>query len=134
LGIQGNIIWLYYEALAPAQSFYENIMGLELLVDEGFDVIFSSSPTSFIGVVGPTSGLHRYTEKKALNIGFFTKEVEKWYEYLVSQKVEMRAPLDDVEEGLVHAFVGFDVGGYYLEFDKFLEDERNEKLRTILKY
>jgi catechol-2,3-dioxygenase len=134
LGIQGNIIWLYYEDLDPAGEFYETVLGLELLVDEGFDKIYASSPSSFIGVVGPTSGLHRFTEKKSVNIGFFTKEVDKWYQLLLSRGVEMRAPLADLEEGLVHAFVGYDVGGYYLEFDKFLEDERNKALLEILNY
>jgi hypothetical protein len=42
--------------------------------------------------------------------------------------------LADLEEGLVHAFVGYDVGGYYLEFDKFLDDERNKALLEILNY
>jgi catechol 2,3-dioxygenase-like lactoylglutathione lyase family enzyme len=134
LGIQGNIIWLYYEDLEPAREFYESVLGLELLVDEGFDVIFRSSPTAFIGLVGPTSGLHLHTPKSALNLGFFTKEVNDWYRYLSGKQVEMREPLDEIEEGLVHAFVCFDVGGYFLEFDKFLDDEKNEKLRSILKY
>jgi catechol 2,3-dioxygenase-like lactoylglutathione lyase family enzyme len=134
LGIQANIYWLYYEDLDEAKKFYESILGLEPLTDEGFSDVYASSTSSFIGLVGPTGGLHSPTEQKAVNIGFFTKEVRDWYHYLSDRGVAMRGPLDEIEEGLVHAFVCFDPGGYFLEFDKFLDDERNHKLREILNY
>jgi catechol 2,3-dioxygenase-like lactoylglutathione lyase family enzyme len=134
LGVQANIYWLYYDDLEEAKEFYESVLGLEPLTDVGFSDVYASSPSSFIGLVGPTGGLHPPTKEKAVNVGFFTKEVGDWYRYLSDHGVTMREPLDEIEEGLVHAFVCFDPGGYFLEFDKFLDDERNKELRKILNY
>jgi catechol 2,3-dioxygenase-like lactoylglutathione lyase family enzyme len=134
LGIKANIYWLYYDDLEGAKEFYESVLGLDPLTDEGFSDVYASSPSSFIGLVGPTGGLRPPTKVKAVNVGFFTKEIEDWYRYLSDRGVVMREPLDEIEEGLVHAFVAFDPEGYFLEFDKFLDDERNHKLLEILNY
>ena len=57
LGVQGNVIWLYYRDLPEAQSFYEDIFGLDLLVDQGFAKVYLSSATGFIGLVDEIPGI-----------------------------------------------------------------------------
>jgi catechol 2,3-dioxygenase-like lactoylglutathione lyase family enzyme len=133
LGIQGTVIWLYYNDLAEAQEFYENVLGLELLVDQGFAKVYFTSPTASIGLVDAAKGLHRFSQKKSVNIGFITRDVDKWYRYLCSKELEIHAHLDKGEEELVRAFVAYDRGGYYLEFDQFQEHEKNRMLLDILK-
>lgn len=36
LGVQANIVFLYYKDMPAAQRFYEDIIGLPLAVDQGF--------------------------------------------------------------------------------------------------
>jgi len=133
LGIQGTVTWLYYNDLAEAQEFHEDVLGLDLLVDQGFAKVYSSSPTSFIGLVDAAKGLHRFSQKKSVNIGFITREVNKWYRYLCSKGLKIHTHLDEGEEELVRAFVAYDRGGYYLEFDQFQQHEKNRVLLDILK-
>ena len=128
LGVKANILWLYYNDLAKAQRFYEDIMGQKLLVDQGFAKVYTSSPTGFIGLVDQAQGLHRFTDEKAVNVSFVTAEVDGWYDYLTKKGLVMRESLEDAEEGLVRAFVTVDVAGYFLEFDWFYEHEKNRKI------
>ena len=133
LMIQGTICWLYYQDLGEARSFYQNLMKLELLVDQGFAQVYASSPCAFIGLVDAAKGLHGFSEKKSVNVGFITDQVEEWYQYLLKKGLKMRGPLDEAEKGRVRAFVTFDVGGYYLEFDTFNQHKDNQQLLELIK-
>jgi catechol 2,3-dioxygenase-like lactoylglutathione lyase family enzyme len=131
LGVRANVLWLYYNDLAEAQQFYENVIGQKLLVDQGFAKVYTSSKAGFIGLVDQAQGLHRFSEEKSVNVSFITPQVDEWYKALKRKGLEMRSPLDDAEEGLVRAFVTYDVAGYFLEFDWFYEQEEN---RILLKH
>ena len=133
LGIQGNVIWLYYKDIPAAQNFYEQNLGLKLLVDQGFAKVYSSSPTSFIGLVDEAQGLHRYTDTKAVTISYLTNQLEDWFEHLKSKNVNMKSDSIGSESGSVNVFVCYDPAGYFLEFDTFLEHERNTELLKLLK-
>jgi catechol 2,3-dioxygenase-like lactoylglutathione lyase family enzyme len=132
LGVQGNVIWLYYKDLKQAQTFYQNVLGLQLLVDQGFAKVYSSSSTGFIGLVDEAKGLHRFSKEKSVNVGFFTRELDEWYDYLLQRGLKMRGPLEEGVKGLVRAFVTYDPAGYYLEFDKFNPHKKNELIIKIL--
>jgi len=134
LGIQGNVIWLYYKDIPAAQKFYEENFGLELLVDQGFAKVYSSSPTAFIGLVDESQGLHRFSAEKAVTISFLTSHLEQWFEHLKNKQVPMRTPAIETESEAVRVFVCYDPAGYYLEFDTFLEHERNEMLLKLLAF
>jgi predicted enzyme related to lactoylglutathione lyase len=133
LGVQGNVIWLYYQDLTAAQKFYENIMRFGLLTDQGFAKIYYSSETGFIGLVDESQGLHRFSKEKSVTVSFFVRDIDNWFSYLKNQGVKLRAPTIMVESNAVENFVAYDVGGYYLEFDRFLEHEKNQELLATLK-
>ena len=132
LGIKANVIWLYYNDLKEAQRFYEETFGFRLLVDQGFAKVYSSSPTGFIGLVDQAQGLHRFTEEKAVTVSFITQKVDEWYDHLKNKKIEIHSPLDDSEGGLVRAFVAIDIARYYLEFDWFYDNEKNDRILRLL--
>jgi len=133
LGIQGSIFWLYYQDLKEAQDFYEKTLKLEFLVNQGFAQIYASSASGFIGPVDGSQGLHPFTEKKAVNIGFITDQIDQWYKYLIGRGLKIKSPLDEAEQGRVRAFVAFDIADYYFEFDRFNPHPDNQSLLFILK-
>jgi predicted enzyme related to lactoylglutathione lyase len=132
LGVQGNVIWLYYKDLPAAQGFYEQVMGLSLLVDQGFAKVYASSETGFIGLVDESQGLHRFSENKSVTVCFFTEEVATWFEHFRNQGVGLHTHSIQVESEAVELFVAYDVGDYYLEFDRFLEHEKNRGILDAL--
>ncbi len=133
LGIQANIVWLYYRDLAGAQRFYEDVFGFGLHVDQGFAKVYASSPTAYLGLVDEAQGLHRFTEKKAVSLSFISEQIDDWYSYLLGKELKMRDDVADSERIPVRAFVTYDIAGYFLEFDRFLSHEDNTKILRYLK-
>lgn len=133
LGIRANVIWLYYRDIPEAQAFYEDRFGSSLLVDQDFAKIYSSSPTGFVGLVDEAQGLHRFSERKAVNVCFLTDRIDAWFDRLREAGVEIRNALEDHAGIPVRTFVGFDPGGYFIEFDDFQEDPQNQRLLELLK-
>ncbi|MBN1274149.1 MAG: MBL fold metallo-hydrolase [Candidatus Aminicenantes bacterium] len=133
LGIQANVIWFYYKSLEEAQKFYEEKLGARLLVDQGFAKVYSSSPTGFIGLVDEAEGLHRFSENKAVTVSFISEEIDDWYIHLWKKGLAFVDHLQNMSSIPVRVFVTSDPAGYTLEFDRFLEDEVNEKILLLLK-
>jgi catechol 2,3-dioxygenase-like lactoylglutathione lyase family enzyme len=132
-GVQANIVFLYYRDLAAAQRFYENVLGLVLAVDQGFAKIYQVSPTSFVGLVDESQGLHRASESKAVTLSFVTEQIDEWYAYLKEKGVPMHRPLGDATRHPTRGFVALDPEGYFLEFERFLDHPQNRKLLDALR-
>jgi lactoylglutathione lyase len=132
LGVQANIVFLYYKDIPRAQRFYEDVIGLRLAVDQGFAKIYQISPTSFVGLVDESQGLHRASEAKPVTLSFVTKEIDAWHDYLVSKGVKLRGPVRDATRHPTRGFVAYDPEGYFLEFERFLDHPQNSKLLEAL--
>ncbi len=133
LGVQGNIIWLYYKDLAEAQRFYEGVMGFKLLTDQGFAKVYASSKTGFVGLVDEAQGLHRFSEEKSVTLSFFTDDVKRWFSHIKNNGVKLHTPSILIESDAVEIFVAYDVGGYFIEFDRFLDHDQNRDILNTLK-
>jgi catechol 2,3-dioxygenase-like lactoylglutathione lyase family enzyme len=132
LGVQANIVFLYYKDIPRAQRFYEDILGLRLAVDQGFAKIYQVSPTSFVGLVDEAQGLHRASDTKPVTLSFVTREIDAWYDWLVSRGVRMRGPVRDATRHPTRGFVAYDPEGYFLEFERFLDHPQNARLLDAL--
>ncbi|MCU0647428.1 MAG: VOC family protein [Gemmatimonadaceae bacterium] len=133
LGVQANIVFLYYKDIPRAQRFYEDVIGLRLTVDQGFAKIYQISPTSFVGLVDESQGLHRASDTKPVTLSFVTQEIDAWYDYLVSKGVKLRGPVRDATRHPTRGFVAYDPEGYFLEFERFLDHPQNAALNAALR-
>jgi len=135
LGFKATVLWTYYQDLAGATEFYENVMGLPLMVDQGWAKVYPTSRSGFIGPVDAARGMHQSVPDKAVTVSFLTTEVDTWFDYLAEEAALERFQLrheEVLDEGFVRVFVGYDPENYYLEFDTFVETEDNEKLMRAL--
>ncbi|MEM9329092.1 MAG: VOC family protein [Bacteroidota bacterium] len=134
LGFYGSITWLYYKELLPLQNFYEQVLGLKLVADQGWTKIYQGSDTGFIGLVDERRGMNDFTEDKAVNVSWILSDVQGWFDYAQSaQPFPLRSEeLGIGPEGKYKAFVGFDPGMYYMEFDQFYEHPDNEFIMEAL--
>ena len=130
LTIHSTITWLYYKDILAMQNFYENVFGLEMVADQGWTKIFKVSDTGFLAIVDEKRGMHSYTEKKAVNVGFIIDDLEGWYEYAQENKLFdlFEDELGVGSETRYKAFVGFCPEGYFLEFDHFYPHDDNTVL------
>lgn len=133
LGIRATVFWLYYDELAPVERFYEELLGVDLLVDQGWAKVYEASRSGFIGLVDGANGLHTATDEKGVTISLFTSDVDAWFERVKELgTVELRTQEIGDESGRVRVFVGYDPAGYFLEWDTFLDLEGNERLMDLL--
>lgn len=133
LGIKATVIWMYYRNMDAIQRFYEDVLGFEQIVDQGWAKIYQTSPTGFLGPVDESRGMHRFTEDKGVTASFFTSDIDPWFEYLSRHEAfELRTEEILNESDKVRVFVGYDPENYFLEFDEFLDVEGNEELIRLL--
>ncbi|MDX1396825.1 MAG: VOC family protein, partial [Gemmatimonadota bacterium] len=128
LGFKATVLWLYYRDIPGMRRFYENELGLDMIVDQGLAKIYPTSRTGFIGLVDETRGMHSYTEDKAVTLSFLTDDLDAWFEHARAGAFELRS--DSIETGnpRYRAFVGYDPEGYFVEFDTFLDHFDNQAL------
>jgi catechol 2,3-dioxygenase-like lactoylglutathione lyase family enzyme len=134
LGFNATITWLYYKDIPAMEKFYQQTLGLQLVVDQGWAKIYRSSASGYIGLVDERRGMHQFTEKKAVNISFILDDIDGWFKYASENKCfELRSTeVSTGPEKKYRAFVGFDPEGYYMEFDAFYEHPDNAKLMQHL--
>ncbi|HSM07296.1 MAG TPA: VOC family protein [Longimicrobiales bacterium] len=132
LTVQATVLWLYYRDLPAMERFWEDLLGVYLLVDQGWAKVYPASRTGFIGLVDGERGLHQASEDKSVTVSFFTRDVDAWRERTERLGLDARTPEPGTESGRVSTWVAFDPEGYFLEWDTFLEGEGNERLLTLL--
>lgn len=128
LTVSATVLWLYYDELAPNERFYEELLDVDLLVDQGWAKVYPASRTGYIGLVDGARGMHSSTEENAVTVSFLTQDVRTWLDRVRALGVEMRSEEIGMESDLVETFVAYDPTGYFLEWDNFLDRPGNERI------
>ena len=138
LAFKASIYWLYHTNEEEAEAFYQDVMGLKMIVKQSFSDILTSSPTGYIGLVEDGIGIHNATHEKAVNVGFMTNSAQAWFDYLKEQPTfslrteELVHEQDSQGNNLIDIVIGYDPDNYFIEIDEFLETEFNKELRQEL--
>jgi predicted enzyme related to lactoylglutathione lyase len=128
--IQSQITFLYYQEIEPISSFYEEILGLELVEDQGWAKIYRTSGNAFLGVVSGEKGFHQPQDKNAVLITLAVADVPAWYAYLKDKGVKMLSEIIHSEEIQVQCFFFEGPGGYSYEVEQFLKPELGQVFHT----
>jgi catechol 2,3-dioxygenase-like lactoylglutathione lyase family enzyme len=123
LSIASQITFLYYKDLAAAQQFYEGILGLELVEDQGWAKIYLVNGTAFVGLVDEAHGSLKAQPENAVMLTFVVDDVPGWYQYLRENGATIRQAYGRSESIQIEYFFAEDPGGYVLEFERFLKPE-----------
>ena len=138
LAFKASIYWLYHTNEEEAEVFYQDVMGLKMIVKQSFSDILTSSPTGYIGLVEDGIGIHNATHEKAVNVGFMTNSAQAWFDYLKEQPTfslrteELYHEQDGQGNNLIDIVIGYDPDNYFIEIDEFLDSELNRKIRNSL--
>ena len=138
LAFKASIYWLYHSNEEEAEAFYQEVMGLKMIVEQSFSDILTSSPTGYIGLVEDGIGIHNATHEKAVNVGFMTNSAQAWFDYLKEQPTfslrteELYHEQDGQGNNLIDIVIGYDPDNYFIEIDEFLDSELNRKIRNSL--
>ncbi|MEM7119385.1 MAG: VOC family protein [Chloroflexota bacterium] len=121
--IKSQITFLYYKDLAEPQRFYGEIMGFELVEDQGWAKIYRIGGNAFVGLVDEAKGSRKVKEDSAVLLTLVVDDVPGWYEYLKSQGVKIVRELGQSDEIQVQYCFIEDPGGYMIEIERFLKPE-----------
>ena len=114
-GIVLAITFQYYRNLATAMSFYEDILGFELAIDQGWSKIYRIDGQAHVGLVDEARGMQNWSEQKTVQICLRVPDVDAWHAWAASNNVDgLTAPRDSEELG-IRAFVMNDPEGYQIE-------------------
>lgn len=118
-GYSGQICWVYTHDLESTADFYNRVLGLECIRDEGAARIFSTGADSRIGVCQAFED--RVVEPRGGMITIITDEVDAWYERLTRMGLTIREAPHRLDRFGIYTFFVADPNGYVIEFQQFLE-------------
>lgn len=118
LPVEQQVTFLYTRDLLKSAAFYEDIMGLRLVLDQGSCRIYQVSDDGFLGFCQRESAP---LEPQGVIFTFVTSAVDAWYDHLVEKGVEFeKPPATNPAYNIYHCFLR-DPNGYLLEFQQFLD-------------
>ena len=132
--IIGNNAFLYYKNYDEATNFYGDILGFKNVFEfPDFATIFQTTKSTFITVVNDNGrGMHSSDEPKTIAIALVTDQLDGWYQYALSQDLNIKNPPKPLADNPHHAFLVTDPGGYILEFEHFADHPENKEFIPLL--
>jgi predicted enzyme related to lactoylglutathione lyase len=119
--VKGLIPWLYYKDLPKAMKFYENVMGFNMVVDQGWSKIYKIRDGAYIGLVDEKHGYHRAHEDKPVIICLNVFDADAWYDRLIEKGVEIEKQPQESERLKIKVFMIKDPEGYVIEIQESLK-------------
>jgi hypothetical protein len=112
-----SITFFYYDDLAPISAFYEQTLGLELVLDQGVARIYRIGAQSYFGIVDGNRGHLSAQPKSAVLLTIVDEDVQGWHQRLQALEVE---GLSEIQRGTYCEHFFFqDPAGYAIEIQRF---------------
>jgi hypothetical protein len=122
--INGAVTLFYYDDIATAARWYEEVIGFEKLIDLGWLAMFQVADQAYLGLVSAEAGSQRPIPgaNKGAILSIVTTDLEKWHRRLFAAGVAGTGQgLEIGCAGLSIEFKVRDPGGYTLEFFEWLD-------------
>ena len=116
--IDQQVIFLYTRDLALTAQFYEQIMGLPLVLDQGNCRIYGVGAGGYLGFCRREE---TPAQPDTLILTIVTQEVDQWHLYLQAQGIDFeKPPTFNPNYNIYHCFLR-DPNGYLIEIQQFLD-------------
>ena len=117
--IEQQITFLYAEDAEASWRFYEDVLELPLVQDQGMVRIYAAGG-AFLGICrarGPRLPGDPRAEGGVI-FTLVTREVEAWHGFLTAKGLDLAPPVRSEAHGITHIFLR-DPAGYLLEIQRF---------------
>jgi catechol 2,3-dioxygenase-like lactoylglutathione lyase family enzyme len=116
--IDQQITFLYTRDLAATARFYEEVLGLPLVLDQGDCRIYRVSGDGYLGFCRRASAPE---QPSGIILTIITPDVDGWYRYLSDRGVAFeKPPALNPQYNIYHCFLR-DPNGYLIEIQRFLD-------------
>jgi catechol 2,3-dioxygenase-like lactoylglutathione lyase family enzyme len=111
------ITFHYYDDILVIAPFYEEVMGFELVLDQGMARIYRVAGTAYFGIVDGNRGHLRHQPRSATLLTIVDEDVAGWHARMAAQGV---AGLSEILTGrYCEHFFFEDPAGYAIEVQRF---------------
>ena len=111
-----QVTFLYTNNLSETANFYEQVLGLELVLDQGSCRIVKVCENAYLGYCERCVD----EDKRGVILTFVAENVDEWYEKLLDSGVQFeKSPAYHPDYNIYHCFFR-DPNGYLLEIQRFL--------------
>ncbi|MBD3349362.1 MAG: VOC family protein [Candidatus Eisenbacteria bacterium] len=118
-GFDAQITFCYTRDLDTTAEFYESVLGLPLVLDQGGCRIYRAASGAYLGFCEK----EKTARPEGVILTLVTEHVDGWHERLKAAGVEFeKAPALNPEYKIYHCFLK-DPNGYVIEIQRF-EDPR----------
>jgi catechol 2,3-dioxygenase-like lactoylglutathione lyase family enzyme len=115
-----QVTFLYTTELDATSQFYEDVLGLPQVLDQGGCRIYRVADNAFLGFCSHSSAGRR-DDTTGVVLTLVTDEVDQWYERLRAWGVAFEsAPAHNPTYNIYHCFLR-DPNGYLVEIQRFLD-------------
>ena len=111
------VTFIYTPDTQRAFSFYEEVLGLPLIHDEGVARIYRIAGAGHLGVCQESEG--RPSEPRGLCLSLITDDVDDWYARLTAKGVATEGPPKALPQYGVYSFFLRDPDGHLIEVQRF---------------
>lgn len=112
-----SITFFYYDDILAVAPFYEDVLGFELVLDQGMARIYRIAGQCYFGIVDGNRGHLKHQEKSAVLLTIVAQDVEGWHAKLKAAGVP---GLSDMLRGrFCEHFFFQDPAGYAIEIQRF---------------
>lgn len=115
-----NITFVYYNDLEYGSQFFEEVLGLTEIMDQGFAKVYQVNKTAFVGIVQ----LKEETNYKGNTlVSFNTDNVKNEYERVRKLEVFDLTDIQRIEQIPLDSFFFKDREGHDFEIQEFLSED-----------
>ena len=123
LDISSQVTFLYFENIEETIEFFEEILGLERVMDKGWVYVWKVAEKSFIGAVDEKQGSIPVKCRGGFMTSITVKNIEEVYEHLKKYDLEGMTELSIVEKVPLRSIFFKGPSGYEFEIQEFINPE-----------
>jgi catechol 2,3-dioxygenase-like lactoylglutathione lyase family enzyme len=124
LSIDQQITFLYTRDLETTARFYEGVLGLPLVLDQGACRVYRVSGDGYLGFCQRAEMVE---QPSGVIFTIVTDEVDEWYDLLCQRGVVFeKPPAVNPQYNIYHCFLR-DPNGYLIEIQRFLDGAWNRQ-------
>jgi len=117
-----QVTFLHTANLAQTAHFYEEILQLPLVLDQGACRIYATGGNAYLGfcqALSQEAGSQPNTDGIILTL--VTQEVDAWHDYLISHQVPIEKPPSHNQKFNIYQLFARDPNNYLIEIQTFLD-------------